>query len=658
MWHGDEGRTFLLIPFKSNGLLTGVIESVASGRVKEEESLMLVDSYLSLCRLGLEVMAGSRTSNGIILIPVAAASHFTSAAVNLLYVLLSSAGNNGRITDPHLNATICGRLVKILELVNPSLSGVLGLWQCFLKLLATNGSLSDTERLLFWPLLLGQILALSHDEGDKSRWLQFVKILLKLLKHPLRRARSLDGPALELTVKFMSRFLLPNDPLVNELLALPCVLTDSPWRTEDLAPLKTFINSPTIKNGTLGAAIRESLAPVDGAGQDLLLALLQGHYFPSQANKISMKLAMGRSSSASPSALPTLAILYLALSAPGQAPRRPEALFSTLCAIIVSMTQEGPTLTLLRALVGKLINRHKFGLPPGAPLLQRIIFWTHAGREQMRGSNVKDILEQMYLLIAHLLDISDEHTSLCYWPMSCLVNIARQCPQSALSSRLFTLTMDLIRRPNCPLNLLSLCGTSLLACLRFLETPQISCLIEEALPRLPSHRAMRIFAGLPLAPSFVPQRGEAALRELLMAAWSASARFPLERIELLRHCEMYLKFATDVSLLERPELADLQAAVIAFLQRKPECLTVSTTWASEKDMLVASLKQSLEDGHLNLSGLVEVSLPPPLLGEDDGIIMGELLAHLRDQLERLSRRGKQRALVRVGEIIQSYSSIQ
>lgn len=655
--HGDDRKDFLLISLKSNGLLTGVIESVASGRVKEEESLMLVDSYLSLCRLGLEVMAGPKTSDGI-LISAAAAGHFTGAAVNILYVLLSSAGNNGRIADPNLNATICGRLVKILELVNPSLGGALGLWQCFLKLLATNGSLGDTERLMLWPLLLGQILTLSNDEDDKGRWLQFVKILLKLLKHPLRRARSLSGPALELTVRFMGRFLLPNDPFVNELLALPCVITDSPWRTEDLAPLKTFINSSTVKNGTLGATIREFLAPVDGVGQDLLLAILQGQYLPSQTNKVSMKLAMGGSSAIAPSSLPTLPTLYLALGAPGQAPRRPEALFSTLCVTIVSLAGEGLAVALLRALVGKLINRHKFSLSPGAPLLQRIIFWSHAGREQMRGSDVKGIFEQMHLLVSHLLDTSDDHIALCYWPMSCLINIARQCPQSALSSRLFTLTMDLIRRPTCPPNLLSLCGTSLLACLRFLEASQLSSLIGEVLPRLPSHRAMRIFAALPLVPSFVPHQGE-ALTGLLLTAWSASARSPLERIELLRHCEMYLKFTTDVSLLERPELIDLQRAVIDFLQRKSvDSLTTSTTWTSERDMLVASLKQSLQDGLLDLNSLTEISLPPPLSGEDDGAIMGELMAHLRDQLERLSRRGKQRALVRVQEILKSYSSIQ
>lgn len=627
---------------------------MASGRVKVEEALMLVDSYLSLCRLGLELVT-SPDSDGSVPIS-AAAGHFAGAAVNLLYVLLSSSGNNGRILDTSLNAAISGRLIKMLELASPSLTSVSGLWQCFLKLLATNGSLTDAERLALWPLLLRQILALSNDENDKGRWVQFAKILLKLLKHPLRRTRGLDDSALGMTVNFISRFLLPNDPFAAELLALPCVpvtVTGSGWRMEDLVPLRTFVSSSTIKAGTLGAVIRDALAPVDGTGQDLLSVILQGQYFSSQISKVSMKLATGWSSSSAPSSpFPVLPALYSAIGAPGQAPRRPEILFASLCAAIVSVHGGGRTAAILGILIEKLVNRHKFGLSPAAPLLQRIIFWAHAGREQMRRLDIKGTFEQVRLLASQLCDLSGDHLALCYWPLSCLANIVRQCPQPTLCSKLFNLAMDLVRRPTCPPLLLSLCGSSLLACLCYLELPQLSLLIAEALPRLPVHRAMRIFAILPLAPSLGPCHTE-ALATFLQRAWQTLPRSPLEAIEFLRHCEIHLKFATDVSLLERPELAGLQTAVIEFLQRKPLSSSVPSTWISDRDMLVAKLRQLLEDGRLDLSTLAEVSLPP-LSGDDDGPIISELVGHLRDHLERLSGRGRQRALVRVREIMQSY----
>ena len=163
---------------------------------------MLVDMHLSLCRVATSLCCNLEAKSSI--------SRFVA---NLLYVILGSY----KSISADLNATMSMRILKLLELISPLDPNAASVWQCFLKVLATNTAFKDEQRLDVLFRLLTSILVI--DPADRAKWLQLLRVTLKLNKYSLKKGK-LSMKAIKPIIT-ICQSLLPNDPLLIELLTLP-----------------------------------------------------------------------------------------------------------------------------------------------------------------------------------------------------------------------------------------------------------------------------------------------------------------------------------------------------------------------------------------------------------------------------------------------------
>lgn len=107
-----------------------------------------------------------------------------------------------------------------MQILDPSDENSQSLWQCFLKVLAKNPGLDDRVRMDSMMLLIDHctvVVKLPH-LFNFSKWIQFIKALLKMNKYSLKRS-SLNYDCLKSIVELVS--CIPQEAIVLELLSLP-----------------------------------------------------------------------------------------------------------------------------------------------------------------------------------------------------------------------------------------------------------------------------------------------------------------------------------------------------------------------------------------------------------------------------------------------------
>lgn len=598
-------------------LFVEVIEALGTGKVRVDECLLLADSYLNLCRLG------------VILVPIEISSNlYVSATTNLLYVMLSFPFAT---KDTRISVVLIDRTLKILELLDPLSINTSNIWQCFLRLLASSSgsSLDDMKRIDSLSLLIkhtAKYLAQGYyhdtDGPDRTKWCQFVKIAIKAGKYSLRKV-SLQAEEVFSSIVKIATALLPNDHLLMELLNLP-FSGEIKTSEADILPLKGIVFSNTFAENSVGAIVRSILKPDDPIST-LFMNEIPKSFFKGLLQLSNVQNAL------------FLIFSNLKLTWSLNDLDHIAHLLSCLALSVRNQTE----LCILRCLMKKILLNVRLPHDRLSTPLVRFIYFAHASKAQLNNALAKKTFDDS-LKILHLIPI--DRDDLCFWPLACATNIVRECPQPSNCAQLFQALSNILERMNTGSDILLRleCGKAMQMSLRYLEERSLMAAVE-FLPKLHVYSTVSILSLL----AFLPQLSLVPITDRLVGhLLNLSALAGPLYSECLRCCENYLKFASDLSLFERDELTSLQSSLVTFLQRGDvgKCNL-------PLEELLSSMKLSLDRSVF--TNLIQPLHLPPVSIKSDCDELEEIITRLQGYLS-ISLTDRNRVISKLESILSKF----
>lgn len=513
-------------------------------------------------------------------------------------------------------------------MIDPSDLHTKSLWQCMIKILTKYSKSEDQQRMHLFHLLIKHccfIIKLPHLH-DFTKWAQFIVALVKLCKYSFRK-QSLSPQLAESIINLVLEL-----PDTHEILP---VLLSLPTRSSNLAGLHiesegTKKHLRRVLSKTKSVSEPNTLAETINdliSSQDLdLLAFFSEN--PTALNPTFIR----KLSSNSPQFLSFwLGLMFSPFYADNLA-----SIQKFSCTLVFSLMDKPSTVyPFLRIVLRKLLSsssssssNHRthptitqgslFSFLIAANLSGKVL---QSQQYQQVFNSAKKILEQA---VAKKLD-----PVILFWPLASMVNICQECPKPTTCAELGQISSSILQNYDDP-RLQRLCLNGLRMALRFCEIADINLVVGSlCCPAVAP--ALALFGNLSLVDPYNAGTNldwHQTLERLLLSSFSLSSSiFPTL---LLRYCEHYLKFATDISLFEKDSLRHLHDALIPFLQR------VHNGAENANKLDVDHLIQVIKEKRIEItSRTLDVHLPPQPEISEEGGPFDDILEKLSDLLSSL-----------------------
>ncbi|PJF17595.1 hypothetical protein PSACC_02593 [Paramicrosporidium saccamoebae] len=410
-----------------------------------------------------------------------------------------------------------------MELLDPTDLNSISLWQCCLKVLAKNPTIGDDIRVCALTLLLKHCATVSKNSQlfDLGKWFQFVRASLKLNKYSLKRIKIPHSSLADIVAIIQTQ---PDGSLVADLLSLP-------FRSGPDCPVP--------------ADLGESLRPI----------VKNEHYAPGTVGGALLNTktkAMDVDSASGVRQSKSYSVVQLGF-------------WMNLCTTLWSVKEEQKSLRIAKTLAA-LVAQHSFQPEQNWELLLlRIVL-----KKLLSRSRIKDLVKESFrdsldLILKMHTESADLDDRLFYWPLAAATNFCTEFPQPTSCRELRATVKTVLERAKCP-RLIALCGRALRLSLKYfepIETPDLLNCIE----KLPPFISMSLISSAALVPSldFTDSKWKELLQTTLLKCCPPNTR---ASVSFLRDCEIYLRFASDLSVFENPSLAHLQTDLVSFLQRE------------------------------------------------------------------------------------------
>lgn len=257
-------------------------------------------------------------------------------------------------------------------------------------------------------------------------------------------------------------------------------------------------------------------------------------------------------------------------------------------------------------------------------------------------------------MIGKLLKIQELDSRLLLWPLAAIINICAECPQPSTCHELRQISKSILMgRPLHSFDRLSnLCAKAFIVSLKFCEATELTTLMS-TLTQISPKIVLNVVGHLPLTPSFNAHDWSAAIERLFIDGFPPLGSTP-PTIAILKSCELYLRFATDITIFEKPLMNHVQVSLVSFLQRDQKQLK------DHEPSIAEFLKNQGK-------GLCWILSPPPIAIPKEGptstchsILSPELeglLSSLEEAFSSLKGKSDLRnaAIARLQEIIQTCS---
>lgn len=569
---------------------------------------MLLDSFLNLCRLVMKSIPE-------------VCKLLVDMVASLLYVII---GKNTTLSS-ELTATLVTRVRQILDLCPIAESGhCLSLWQCYLKLMAGYGRLEDGERIDLLERLI--IIAAAHPAGERSRWLQFIRLAFKLNKHSLQRKKFPESGII--SALNVLKDLLPNDPLVKDFLDLP--VTGSVKNEGWIKSLRSLVSEAfQEKEHTLAAIILTSTSK--SAWSDIFAEsprFRSLHHLPAfDAGNVESWL------------------LASCCAANFTSVRQREAFIEDLITLIATGVFDDKNLKLvillkstLQTLLQGLTSHSKLFNSP----LRKLVVMAHCPKHLLTKATFGETFE----VYQKLKDCFGNNHQLLYWPIAVMSRCAREMLATPSEcARLFEISLNDLQNPQ----LMALSQNTILDCWSCLEYHHM----HQILPLLSSTTTW--FCCRLLLKSFTTTLVDNNEHFTLSILNSIADRYEIsnnsstngsidefDRLEILRYLEIFFKFYPHIDQLEvwLDQHPRLQGDLIGFLKRDKSA-PPSLFLEENVEYLEDSLKKRL----VKFSDMAPLKLVEQVSNADDEFdrLLRELEAMLDGNHQLSSRRDQLRS---------------
>jgi hypothetical protein len=487
-----------------------------------------------------------------------------------------------------------------MELLDPIDPHAPNLWQCFLKILTKNGTVSDDARLEILALLLRHssvAIRRSHPH-DITKWLQYIRALLKMSKYALKR-NAVSDKSIPYILELIQA--VEGHEIIPDLLALP---VKKPCDNQlDLTRIaETFLGKVqgmkmAFPFGSLGAIILATAMNKD---------LIQG-LFDQTDPMLSAKCWVNQSPRTGHNIKNVSSWLDMCCSNwLISNERKWNKAVKTIVMLLFRYSSHKESIGSAFPLLGCTLRR--ILMFPKAPklelsgwsTLERFIITAHLPGNLLAQSPRE--LPRTVEVISKILTETNLDPMLIFWPLAALTNICTEASQPSNcqeTRRIVELVLNKI--PGDAVYIKALCAKALRSSLKYCEATHLGA-IQLNLDRLHPQGALSLIAALPFVPNWsIDQAGWTLSIEKSLLKCAPPTEMP--NTTVLRHCEVFLRFATDLSVFESLSLSHLQGALVAFLQREqgtvPDC-----------GQVVKSLEGALQRELFTKVPMTRIRIPP------------------------------------------------